>query len=365
VSAEADRIAAALRRSPVYVDPAYAKALPAAGRDALVRRIRRSSTPVYVVLAPIVAGGTWQSSEQLATVVRSHLNRDGAYVTLNADFGDVFDVVMWGGTDATRRSAHDAGWAVSYEKRYDKAPLAARLGRCVELIANGQGTQAYEKESGQALGSDRSSSPSPTARPSAHDDGLPLGVPIAVAAVAAAAGALVWLRHRRARVAVERLRLPRTVFGTGREADLEELRARAERELVAFGESLDGEDDRPANLARALDAYAAAGRTLDGALTAADLAGVLALVNLGRGAAPLCYFDPRHGAGTNTVGWRAPGTRTKRTVKACPACAGAVRDRRAPEVLLDGGRPYYERAGLWAETGFGQFGDVVGRILDE
>ncbi len=360
MSAEADRIAAALRRSPVYVDPAYAKALPAADRDALVRRIRRSPTPVYVVLAPIVAGGTWQSSEQLTTVVRSHLNRDGAYVTLNADFGDVFDVVMWGGTEATRRSAHDAGLAVSYEKRYDKAPLAARLGRCVELIANGQGTRAYEKESRQVLGPDRPSSPSPTARPSAHGDGLPLGVPIAVAAVAAAAGALVWLRHRRARVAVERLRLPRTVFGTAREADLEELRARAERELVAFGESL---DDRPASLA--LDAYAAAGRTLDGALTAADLAGVLALVNLGRGAAPLCYFDPRHGEGTITVGWRAPGTRAKRTVKACPACAGTVRDRRAPEVLLDGGRPYYERAGLWAETGFGQFGDVVGRILDE
>ncbi len=360
MSSDGERIAAALRRSPVYVDPAYGRALPTADRDRLVRRIHKSPTPIYVVLVPIVAGSTWQSSDQVTTVVQSHLGRDGTYVTLSGDFGDVFDVEMFGGTDEQRRSANLAGYAVSYEKAYEKAPLGARLERCVELIATGKGREAYEKAQND-VGTGR---PSPRPTPKAHakgGDGLLIGVPVAVAAVLAAGGALVWLRRRRERATIERLRLPRTVFSTALKAGEDELRTRAEQELIAFGESLDGDQ-------RALDAYAAAGHTLDHARSAADLAGVIVLVHQGRAgkdATPLCYFDPRHGEGAIAVKWRAPGTRDSRTVRVCAACAKAVRDRSAPDVLLDDGRPYYEGATLWAETGYGQFGDLVGRIRDE
>ena len=88
----------------------------------------------------------------------------------------------------------------------------------------------------------------------------------------------------------------------------------------------------------------------------------LALVQAARGRTP-CYFDPSHGEGVIAVTWRAPGTRPKLGVRVCPACATAVRERRAPDVVLDHGRPYYEAATPWAETGYGQFGDLVGRIL--
>jgi hypothetical protein len=125
VSSDGAAIAAALRRDPLYVDSAYDSALPPAQRANLVRRIRRSPIPIYVVLVPIVAGSTWQSSTQVSTVVQSHLRRDGAYVTLDADFGDVFDVVMYGGTEEQQQSARDAGWAVSYEKRYKSSPHAS------------------------------------------------------------------------------------------------------------------------------------------------------------------------------------------------------------------------------------------------
>ncbi len=361
MSTEGARIAAALRRSPVYVDPVYAHALPKADLDRLVRRIRRSPTPVYVVLVPIVAGGTWQSSEQVTTVVQSDLGRDGAYVTLNADFGDVFDVVLFGGAYEQRRDADNAGFAVSYEKAYKKASLAKRLERCVELIATGQGTEAYKKAQGESA----ATPPPPVPAPGGgSDDGLTIGIPIAAAVVLAAAGGLLWLRRRRDRVAVERLRLPHTVFSTALRAGEDELRSRAEQELVALGESLEGAEGEPDELKRALDAYAAAGRTLDRARSAADLAGVLVLVHQGRAgkdATPLCYFDPRHGEGAIAVKWRAPGTRERRPVRACAACAKAVRDRSAPDVLLDDGRPYYEGTTLWAETGYGQFGDLVGR----
>jgi hypothetical protein len=107
VSADGAAIAQALRRTPIYLDPAYEDALLKARREQIVKQIRRSPVPVYVILVPIVTGSTWQSSEQVTTVVQSHLGRNGAYITLDADFGDVFDVVMWGGTDEQRRSAND------------------------------------------------------------------------------------------------------------------------------------------------------------------------------------------------------------------------------------------------------------------
>lgn len=356
MSSDGAAIARALRRTPIYVDPAYESALPKARRDAIVKRIRRSQTPIFVILVPIVAGSTWQSSPQVTTVVQSYLGRDGAYVTLNTDFGDVLDVTMWGGTDEQRQAANDAGWAVSYEKRY--TTLAARLARCVDLIATGKGSEAYEKDHDAAF------TPRPSARPQTRphakdDGGFPVVVPAAAGAVVLAAAGLLWLRRRRARAAVDALRLPRTVFGTAREAGEDELRARAEAELVALGESLEAGPP----LEPALDAYTAAGRAFDRARSTADLAGVLALVQKGRGGPPLCYFDPRHGEGTITVRWRAPGTRPRLEVSVCATCAKAVRDRRAPDVLLDRGRPYYEAATPWAETGYGQLGDLVGRVL--
>ncbi|GAA4621757.1 hypothetical protein GCM10023196_011300 [Actinoallomurus vinaceus] len=371
MSSDGAAIAAALRRSPVYVDPAYEGALPTARRERLVKRIRRSPIPIYVVLVPLVAGGTWQSSEQVTTVVRSHLGRDGAYVTLNTDFGDVFDVVMWGGSEEQRRSAHAAGWAMSLDRRYDKSSLADRLDRCVELIATGKGTEAYDQAHDQAFppgAPTRTKTNAPGPHGVRHGDGTPVALPVAVAAaVLAGGGALLWLlRRRRARAAHDRLALPHRVFGTARQADEDELRARAERELIALGELLDDAQGDPSELGRALDAYTAAGKALDRAGSLADLAGVLVLVHLGRtpqDAPPLCYFDPRHGEGAIAVTWRAPGTRTRRDVRVCPRCARAVRDREVPDVLLDDGRPYYEAATIWAETGYGQFGDLVGRIL--
>ncbi|GLY76793.1 hypothetical protein [Actinoallomurus iriomotensis] len=353
MSSDGAAIARVLRRTPIYVDPAYETALPKARRDQIVRRIRRSKTPIFVILVPIVAGSTWQSSTQVTTVVQSYLGRDGAYVTLNTDFGDVFDVATWGGTDEQRQAANDAGWAVSYEKRYKT--LAARLARCVDLIATGKGSEAYEQDHDAAF------TPRPSAAPRPHakdDDGFPVVVPAAAGAVVLAVAGLLWLRRRRARAAVEALRLPHTVFGTAREAGEDELRARAETELVALGESLEGGEP-------ALDAYTAAGRAFDRARSTADLAGVLALVQKGKGGPPLCYFDPRHGEGVITVRWRAPGTRPRLEVSVCATCAKAVRDRRAPDVLLDRGRPYYEAATPWAETGYGQLGDLVGRVLGE
>lgn len=176
---------------------------------------------------------------------------------------------------------------------------------------------------------------------------------------------------------------PKAVFAAAREADEQSLRRRAHEEVVALGEELGDREGTTPALGRALDAYAAAGAVLDDARGLTDLAGVLALVAEGRDALhggrakgagkdrgartarlPLCFFHPLHGRAVRTIRWRPVGRRDTLRVAACQACARAVRERRAPEVLTDvrDGRevPYFEvpaEESLWAATGYGSLGD--------
>ncbi len=190
------------------------------------------------------------------------------------------------------------------------------------------------------------------------------------ALVAAGAGTVLWrVRRRRAAGAGSPFAFPQAVFAAHEAADEDALRRRAEAEVIALGESVEDADPqaRP-GLRRALDAYAAAGKVLDGARGIPDLAGVLALAAEGRDAydgrtdaLPLCFFDPLHGRAQGRVGWRPLGRRDTLDVAACAACARAVGEHRAPRVLTDvtpeGERvPYFElaaRDSVWAATGYG------------
>ncbi|MFD0690562.1 hypothetical protein [Actinomadura fibrosa] len=388
-----EKIAAALRRSPIYVDPSLASALPEADRRRLIARFRKVPVPVFVVLVPLVKGGTWSDDEQLATVVHDRLGRDGVYITFR-ESGDELGAREWGGD----HQARDAAWAVSLDRAMDDAPLAARLTRIADLIISGTGTSEYKRISAEIDRRYRASG-GRSAEPAAGKDGgpglaLPLGAGAAVAA-AGVAGFLVWRRRRMA--AVKRadggLLLPRKVFATARRASEDQLREQASREVLAFGELLDRTDapvsDERAGalMALALDAYQAAGKTLDAAAGVPDLAGVLVLVDQGRDAlasavavaeggaeippSPLCFFNPLHGDAASAVDWRALGTRRSLRVRCCRACARTVRDKETPDILMDrrDGRdvPYFEadpERSVWAETGYGQLrDDLVHRVL--
>jgi hypothetical protein len=160
------------------------------------------------------------------------------------------------------------------------------------------------------------------------------------------------------------------VFAIADAADIERVRRQAQEAVIAFGEEL---EDAPVShhLDRALDAYQAATMALDAATSLADLAGVLVLVNLGRGGPPLCFFNPLHAPSARSVTWRLIGTREQLHVPACPSCQRAVSLHRPPEVLPDtAGKkhvPYLEvdpERSVWAATGYGVIrDDLVGRIL--
>ncbi len=160
------------------------------------------------------------------------------------------------------------------------------------------------------------------------------------------------------------------VFAVAADADVERVRRQAQEAVIAFGEELEG-SAASGDLDRALDAYQAATMPLDAATSLADLAGVLVLVNLGRGGPPLCFFNPLHGPSARPVTWRLIGTREQLRVPACTGCQHAVSRYRPPEVLPDtvGKKhvPYLEvdpERSVWAATGYGVFtDDLVDRIL--
>lgn len=117
----------------------------------------------------------------------------------------------------------------------------------------------------------------------------------------------------------------------------------------------------------ALRSYDAASHVLGReGTTAVDLVGAetLALAGLaalrGERRRP-CFFDPRHGAATRDTVWRRGGVDAK--LPACEACSSAISRDVAPASLLDGDRPYWERDGVWARTGFGALDERVADVV--
>ncbi|MEU1938625.1 hypothetical protein ACH49O_32100 [Streptomyces coeruleorubidus] len=355
------RIAESLRTSPVYVDEAYADAVPPSRQRELAERIRRTGLPIKVVLTPHTKGDAFDGdSDVLAGVVRDRLpdERELILITTDGEFPDSLNGYEW---PADTHQAEDAVDAVGFLDETRDAGLADLTAKAVELVAEGKGTERYE----EAMKDLDDAAPARKPEPGKPGDSRwwlwPLAAVPALALAALATRAL--LRSRKAVPAV-----PQLVFATARAADETELRRRAEAEVLALGEATQaaGVSTTP-GLQHALDAYAAAGRVLDEARGVPDLAGVLALTQEGRDAfagspgLPLCFFNPLHGRAALRTGWRPLGRRDRLDVAVCQDCADALRDRRAPEVLTDragDGRtvPYFELpAGrsVWSATGYG------------
>jgi hypothetical protein len=362
LASELTTVTAALRRSPVYVAPSLASALPDPQR--LVVAIRSAPVPVFAAIVPLVAGGPWPDAEHFTKAVHGRLGRKGVYLALDPNN----DISAWEfGVD---RDAIEAAGAINLDPTLDSASLSDRLIRCVGLITSGRAAQAYKKQSDALDERIKSDDDRRPAHHGGHAGAYALGGAGSVVVVAGAA-LLVW-RSRR----MPRVRRPRPALTAAR--SFAEVREHAAAELVALGEALEDAPGDAGRLQEALDAYSAAGKALDAARTVPDAAGVLVLVDMGRDAAeaarggrrepsPLCFFNPLHGDGPVAVRWRAVGGRERITVRACGACARAVRAREAPDVLRDGATPYYEAdpaRSVWATTGYGQFrGDLVQRVL--
>ncbi|WP_432141426.1 hypothetical protein [Streptomyces sp. bgisy084] len=363
------KIADALRRSPVYVDPSLTSAVDTEQQRELAARIRRTHLPIRVALVPLVEGDSWGGKpEQLAEVVHDRMGGGPAILITLGDQSDDISAREW--PSGTHQAFHAAA-AVFFQKDMRGAGPAKRVARAIDIIEAGNGDAVYERATADlgAPAPARTTADGAGAK-DASGPGSPLvrllSLVVGPVLLLAAVGLLL-RRRSRLRDLSTPFALPRSVFAAARQADEAGLRDRAAEEVVRLGEEARTAQGTPAAVERALDAYAAAGTVLDRARGVPDLAGVFALVAEGRtalsGAAealPLCFFHPLHGPAVRRIPWRPLGRREQLRVAACETCLRAIRTRRAPEVLTDrqDGRPvpYFEVPAddsLWAATGYG------------
>ncbi|MFJ3824750.1 hypothetical protein [Streptomyces nodosus] len=334
-------IAQALRRSPVYVDPAASGQLSAPEARALAKKIKDAGKPVFITVLP--AG---YPTSRLFTDVRTATGITGVYAIR---LGDRFDA------------------------RADSSVLPRTAVQ--NLVTGVQGESAAKQLNDftdRALANAGGHAPASWGTPGGNVSSTAL-ITAAVVLVVGGSGAYALLRRSRTRREQEQ------------RAALERLRVVVDEDITAFGEELDRLDFRPgepgaddamrSDYARALDAYeraksfmAAAQRPEDVKAVTQELEegrfslSVLAARREGRplpGRRPPCFFDPRHGPSVADAVWTPPGG-APREVPVCAADRARLADGREPlvrEVDTEyGRRPYWDAGPAYGPWAGGYFG---------
>ncbi|MGW1912508.1 hypothetical protein ACWCQS_17740 [Streptomyces sp. NPDC002076] len=337
-------VAQALRKSPVYVDPAASAQLPRADADALAKRIKDANKPLFIAVLP--AG---YPTANLFSDLRAATGITGLY---GIRLGDRFDA------------------------RADSSVMSATARR--NLVTSVQGEPAGAQLSDftdRALANMGGHAPKTWGGSGGGSSGTAL---IAVAAVllAGGAGAYALVRRSRRRRAEEQ------------RAALDRLRVVVDEDITAFGEELDRLDFQPAepgaddamraDYEHALDAYETAKQRMAAASRPEDVRTVTEALEDGRFSLarlaarregrplperrPPCFFDPRHGPSVSDATWTPPGG-APRQVPVCAADATRLADGRDPvirEVDTDyGRRPYWDAGPAYGPWAGGYFGGGI------
>ncbi|ANP49684.1 putative membrane protein YgcG [Streptomyces griseochromogenes] len=339
-------IAEALRKSPVYVDPAASAQLSAADADTLAKQIKGADKPLFIAVLP--AG---YPTQNLFSGLRTATGVTGLYAVR---LGDRFDARA----DASvlpRSAVHNLVTSVQGESA--KTQLTDFTGRA--LANMGGHAPASWGSSGSGGGV----------------SGTAL-ITTAAVLVAGGAGAYALVRRNRRRRTEEQ------------RAALDRLRVVVDEDITAFGEELDRLDFHPAEAGaddamradyeRALDAYEKAKQYMADARRPEDVRTVTQALEDGRFSLaqlaarresrplperrPPCFFDPRHGPSVTDAAWAPPGG-AAREVPVCAADATRLADGRDPvirEVDTDyGRRPYWDAGPAYGPWAGGYFGGGI------
>ncbi|MET9659558.1 hypothetical protein [Streptomyces sp. NPDC006510] len=345
-----DDVAQALRKSPVYVDPAASDQLSPGQAAALTKKIKDADKPVFVAVLPRTSA--FPAKTLLATL-RTDTGITGVYAVR---LGNGFDA----GADPqvmSTRAVHNLTAAVKTPGTDTDAAtqLNAFVDRAVEQ-ARGSAPASWGGSSG--------------AGGSSSTAGL-----ITVGAILVLGGGTAYALVRRNRKRKE----------TEERAALDKLRVVVDEDITAYGETLDrldfhpaepgADDNMRADYERALDSYESAKTRMDRARHPSDVRGVTQALEDGRfslavlearrtggelpARRPPCFFDPRHGPSVADVRW-SPSGGTEREVPVC--AADEVRLRAGEEPLSrtvdtgDGRRPYWEAGPAYGPWAGGYFG---------
>ncbi|MFE9902981.1 hypothetical protein [Streptomyces achromogenes] len=334
-------IAQALRKSPVYVDPAARDQLPANTAEALAARIKRADKPLFIAVLP--AG---YPTANLFTDLRAATGVTGLY---GIRLGDRFDARA----DSSVMSPTARQNLVRSVQGEDARTQLADFTDRALLNMGGHAPKSWggtgDGVSGTAL------------------------ITTAAVLVIAGAGAYTLVRRNRRRREQEQ------------RAALDRLRVVVDEDITAFGEELDRLDFQPAapgaddamraDYEHALDAYDTAKQRMAMAERPEDVRGVTEALENGRFSLarlaarregrplperrPPCFFDPRHGPSVSDATWTPRGG-APRQVPVCAADATRLADGRDPvirEVDTDyGRRPYWDAGPAYGPWAGGYFG---------
>ncbi|MGY5128498.1 hypothetical protein [Streptomyces nigrescens] len=215
------KIADALRRSPVHVDPSLTSAVDAEQQRELLARIRRTQLPIRVALVPLVEGDSWGGKpEQLAEVVHDRMGGGPSLLITLGKYPEDIAAREW---PLGAHQAFHAAAAVFFQKDMKGAGPAKRVARAIDLIEAGNGDTVYARataglgtpkptqDTGNGAGAKAASAPgSPFARL--------LSLVVGPVLLLAAVGLLLRRRSRLRDLSIP-FALPRSVFAAARQAD--------------------------------------------------------------------------------------------------------------------------------------------------
>lgn len=339
-------VAQALRKSPVYVDPAASAQLAPADADALARTIKNADKPLFVAVLPAD-----YPTQNLFTDLRTATGITGAYAIR---LGDRFDA------------------------RADSSVLPRNAVQNLVTSVQGENTKTQLTDfTDRALPTMHGSAPA-TWGTSGHGGGTSYTGLIVAGAVLVAGGVGAYAMVRRSSRRRE----------TEQRAALDKLRVVVDEDITAFGEELDRLDFHPAepgaddamrgDYERALDAYEQAKQSMAGARRPEDVRAVTGALEDGRFSLaqlaarragrplperrPPCFFDPRHGPSVSDIDWTPVGGAARR-VPVCAADQVRLAEGRDPQIRqVDTGRgrrPYWDAGPAYGPWAGGYFGGGI------
>ncbi|SNS69789.1 hypothetical protein SAMN05443665_10089 [Actinomadura meyerae] len=376
-----DRVAAALGRDPLFVDPDMAAALDEAGR-ARVRGAMRSAAdalgaPVYVVVIPNKAESETQGRDDaFLHAIHDRLRRDGLYILVGTSAW--FEEEAFG--VPRRLYAIDDDRAQSPANPDNKfADLADRLAvrlRIIQAAPSSTPRTPRLYTSPDPFGQEHTvRTVEPETKPPFLTGLLLVGPVAALVLYGAGAGAAAYRRHRR----TPRAPAVESYANAPAEPSVKWLRRTGLKELDRLRDALaTAEDDDPGR-EYAVSAYDVAQILHDDAAEdpdrALDLAGAIVLARQGRAALtrrmaaapPPCFVNPLHGPSAQRRKVQLGGGATRRR-PVCTACGAknpsALRDRTLKVPGPNGPRPHHTVPGVWKDTGFGADGNLIPRIQE-
>ncbi|MDN3357082.1 hypothetical protein [Actinomadura sp. DC4] len=342
-----DRITAALRQSPVFVDPDVSYLLDARDRTALSKQIAAAGVPIYLVAVPLLSDDeSAGSGDYLAYLLHRRLGRNGIYM-----IADQRGSLEWDSYQVPRDDELDYALMAS-----DK-PLPKKLHDVIDAFAHSPAGKPSNPLT-----------PRPPVSPAGQKDGVTGRFVSAFFPSLLASGlvlTVLWFVYRcvRALLLAVRSRRPATL-GPRR------LRRTARAELVRLARAIGSAAGDNPGFTRAMADYDAAKLLHDEKTDPGSVFGVVVLALDGQDALrhetadppARCMANPLHGTAERSVRTVLAGlAQAKR-----PLCAVCVRDghRRPLTLEIDGQRrPYYQAPGLWEKIR-GRPRDLPERVLE-